>query len=309
MNINLSEIKKVITHDNCADGLASAIICREAIPGVEVVFCQYGTAAYDNLRPEPGVLFVDFSPKLEHAQAWVDAGAYILDHHKGAEDVVTLFGERGLFDNERCGAMLAFDEMCYRQKISERSSPTDADWRLMRFAHLADVRDRWQTDSPDWDEANAQHRVMMAVDRDVWLESGRFPSREELAFGELMAQTERKRAERIVATEMEAATIAGLRVGVCSAGGALSSAIGEAGRQAGYDVTAVFFHKRDPDSGEKSIVYSLRSNERFDVAEFAKHHGGGGHARAAGFSWTLKHDPWAWLLLLIHNHINGLTES
>jgi len=119
MNIDhMKNIKKLICHGpNCADGKASALILHDALPEAEIVFCNYGTPEYKALTPEPGVLFCDFSPYVEReqgpkdppmtaygralAQAWVDAGTIVLDHHKGCADLVALFGDRGVFADEK----------------------------------------------------------------------------------------------------------------------------------------------------------------------------------------------------------------
>lgn len=316
MKIDTSAIRKVITHDNCADGLASAIVCRAAMPGVEVEFCQYGTSHWRELAPEPGVLFVDFSPPRETAQAWADAGAYVLDHHEHAKDVVELFGERGLFDNERCGALLAFEEVYAPEKRSglyesgvHESAAARTEWNmLLHLATLADVRDRWQRNNALWDEANAMNRALMAVHRDVWMESGTIPTGPVREFGALMSATERKNAEEVVSSSLETTDVDGFRIGVCSASAQLSSMIGEVAREQGYDLTACFFFTRDKDTGAKSVVYSMRSSDRFDCGAFAKSMGGGGHARAAGFSapcGQLKDmDPWGALMVLARRFIS-----
>jgi len=283
--MKLEGIKKVITHDNCADGLVAAIICKRELPDAEIEFCQYGTDRHRTMAPVPGVLFIDFTPHPDTAQAWADAGACVLDHHEHAKDIVALFGDRGLFDNNRSGALLAFDEVL------------DADdSQLEELAELADIRDRWQKQSPRWNVAQSLNRVLMSVHRDEWL-CGALPTSEMLVYGEMMARKEVQSARDIVEHDMETRQIGKLKVGVCSAAVSLSSAIGDAGREAGYDLTSVFFHTRDPDSGEKSVVYSMRSSERFDCGAFAKSMGGGGHAKAAGFSTqSAPHDPWEFFI-------------
>lgn len=42
----------------------------------------------------------------------------------------------------------------------------------------------------------------------------------------------------------------------------------------------------------KSLVVSLRSNGKVDVSKLAAKFGGGGHKKAAGFTWTKKGFPW-----------------
>ena len=45
---------------------------------------------------------------------------------------------------------------------------------------------------------------------------------------------------------------------------------------------AVFYYEYEPDV----YKFSLRSNEKVDVSKIALTHGGGGHIRAAGFSFA-----------------------
>ena len=134
MNVEiLRGIKKLVTHAGaagpCPDGVASALIIKDALPDVEVVFARYGSPEYEGLVPEHGVIFCDIVPYAERskeaphalterglaqARAWV--GAVVLDHHKGVADLVAMFGERGVYaDAEKglgvSGAVLAFREV------------------------------------------------------------------------------------------------------------------------------------------------------------------------------------------------------
>jgi len=85
--IDCSKVTKLITHDSCADGLASAMIVKDALPAVEVVFAQYGTPSLEELEPSPGLLFCDLTPPRARAQAFADAGAICADcRRKGSEE-------------------------------------------------------------------------------------------------------------------------------------------------------------------------------------------------------------------------------
>ncbi len=131
MNLDqLKAVKTIITHDNCGDGLMSAILLKDAYSQVgltpDIKFVQYGTETYRRLEPGPNQLFCDFSPFIpdievagqkvpdpEKLKPWVDSGALILDHHKGAKLAVKGFGENGIFADETAepgvaGAVLAF---------------------------------------------------------------------------------------------------------------------------------------------------------------------------------------------------------
>src|SRR5580692_9774768 len=101
----LAGVDTIIVHDNCSDGLASAMILKDALqqagrrPKIpEIRFIQHGTAACRSLEPSPNVLFCDFVPPIRTVkivgdgietfkidpeaqpilQRWVDAGTLVL---------------------------------------------------------------------------------------------------------------------------------------------------------------------------------------------------------------------------------------
>lgn len=132
-NDTLDSIKTIVVHDNCPDGLASAILLHDVLYDAEIKFVQYGTDAYKALTPAPGVLYCDFSPPIRtkkvvadgaetyvideedraKLQEFVAAGTLVLDHHKTAKPIVEAFGDNGRFGDEVsepgvCGALLAY---------------------------------------------------------------------------------------------------------------------------------------------------------------------------------------------------------
>lgn len=46
----LRTIKTIISHETCADGLASAMILKAALPEVKVRFVKYNSEEHENLR-------------------------------------------------------------------------------------------------------------------------------------------------------------------------------------------------------------------------------------------------------------------
>ena len=55
----LNEVSRIVSHKNCPDGIASAMICHNALPFSGVEFVTYGEESYENLAALPGMLFVD----------------------------------------------------------------------------------------------------------------------------------------------------------------------------------------------------------------------------------------------------------
>ena len=160
----LRSLRILLTHgypDNpCPDGLASALIVRDALPLIEVRFLVHGTRELEELVPEPGMLFCDIVPPAARAAEFVAAGAIVLDHHVAARSVVEMFGELGVYA-DACsepgvsGAVLAFREIWLPVKNAEvahlrrgvpwqdilQAQHLDARNRISRFAMLTGIRD------------------------------------------------------------------------------------------------------------------------------------------------------------------------
>lgn len=186
----LKSITRLCTHASCPDGVASALIVKDALPNVRVSFMAYGTEEHRMLEPAPGVLFCDFTPwlpKLTDPRAqivcedgrtasitdkgvlalredliakWREAGVLILDHHPTARDIVEAFGDNGVFglnEKNECGAWLAYEHVWLPL---EKATPVEqTKWSRIAvedFARLAAIRDTWKKDSPDWQRACAQ---------------------------------------------------------------------------------------------------------------------------------------------------------
>lgn len=96
----LRAVHTIVTHANCPDGIASAILLHDVLPEAKIVFVQHQTLEHKSLPVSEGVLFVDFAPHETQAQQFVEAGAMILDHHKTARAIVEAFGDNGRFGDE-----------------------------------------------------------------------------------------------------------------------------------------------------------------------------------------------------------------
>lgn len=283
MKIDLSTIQTIVTHDSCADGLASALILRAAIPRAEVLFVQHGTRDLAELRATPGLLFCDITPPAARVREFVDAGAVVLDHHATARDVVAAFGEHGVFADEKTepgvsGALLAYREVWAANRVAAPS--------LEDFARLAGIRDTWQRSDPRWGEACAQQAALLFWPRATWLAAPSYDWESLAAIGPTLIA---KRDESVAWAIKRAAQFeVGGRRGVIFEGLSLTSDAAEALHG---DVDLVVGFGFDVEDGREKVIYSLRSHTDFDCAAFAKARGGGGHRQAAGFSVALwEHD-------------------
>lgn len=291
----IDKVTHIVSHRNCPDGIASALICAAALPHAKVSFVMYGEEEYElHALPKDFIrdgdpygtsgevqLWVDIVPPAKRAQAFAETErCIVLDHHKGAKDIVALFGERGRFADETVdigisGALLAYEHVYGR---SFRDNPPG----IRDFARLTGIRDTWQTQSPDWDRACAQaeYLTLMGFDalacdpRSVWNYNERF------TVGAALVRKTRDAARDMARSAYHAGPFA-------FANTRYSSDFAEALRDMSdpSQVAVGFSYVGQPD-GTMQIVYSLRTigDGSFDVARLSKYAGGGGHTKAAGFS-------------------------
>lgn len=295
----LANIRTIIVHDECSDGMASAILLHDALPNAEVRFVQYATEAHRSLVASAGMLFCDFSPPRERAAEFVTAGAIVLDHHGTARDIVASFGSRGVFGDEEhepgvSGAVLALRHVWDPIHAESPHHPF-----AERFATLAGIRDTWQTANANWQAACAQHQALLAFSNQEWI---------QLSFDEIAQQWDsrfawlgrvlvRKNKEQVERALAGAFHFENQRLRVLAFDGiALTSDAAEAARDRADLVIGFGF---EGVGGLTIMRVSLRSNNDFDVAAIASRYGGGGHRRAAGFALPLgPADPQPFVLIM-----------
>lgn len=307
------KIKRIVTHDHCPDGTASALILVTALSHMrpEVTFLQHGTDAYENLAVEEGMIFCDISPPAARAQEFVEAGAIVLDHHVTAKAVVELFGARGVYREGPgiSGATLAYDEI-YLGMASRRHWITDP---MDQFAFLAGIRDTWQTSDPQWQEACDQAALLLFFPNRWWLEqtdvtSGRvrgadhlfFPWEDEpfdlLEVGKVARQNHLDKVSQACDEAYRFTTARGTRVVVIAS----TSLTSDAAELLGDKADLVIGFRYMVENGKTKIVFSTRSHSSFDCAGFCKSNGGGGHRAAAGCAAMPIGTPYQQIHLMIH---------
>jgi len=288
----LREVTTIISHANCPDGVASAMVILDALRGdrrsggaaADVQFMQYGSPELAALAPAPGMLFVDFSPPADVAPAFVEAGAIVLDHHKTARAVVESFGALGVFaDEERepgvSGAVLAFREVWL---------PLSGSWgtwrclQVARFAGLAGVRDTWCTKDPAWPEACAQAEALRFWPASRWLDADVAQWRSLAEIGQVLVDKHATRVADAISEGFWFTSERGLVVAVLAGVDVTSDAAEKLGGDADL-VMGFRYAGKSAKDGAPAAIWSCRSRGDFDVAAFAKYFGGGGHTHAAGF--------------------------
>ena len=280
----LKAAKIIVTHVNCPDGMASALILNDALPDAEVRFVGYGQPEREAMKAEPGMLFCDMTPPEARVKEFVDAGAIVLDHHVSSKHVVEAFGEDGFYVDipGASGATLAMSAW----KQITTCEPLS---RMNDFAILAGIRDTWQRDSKHWKTACEQAAALTALPFDTflrilqmkgWIELDRF-------IGQIGRGLYAKKMEAVkrAAGKLFFRYAAGHVIAYTS-GTALTSDLAELldEQNCSPDIVVGVSFEGDPEGEGVRLNYSLRSHNGFDCAAFAKAQGGGGHKAAAGFT-------------------------
>jgi hypothetical protein len=302
---SLLAVRRIITHEGCADGVASAIILHDALPQARIEFVQYNTPAHRDLRAEPGMLFCDMTPPAARVQEFVDAGAIVLDHHKGALEIVAAFGERGVFADEVTepgvsGATLAFREVWMRllhgYRYTQRSD------LLGHTATLAGIRDTWQRSDPRWREACAQAAALRFWPSEMLVGAPIDTLASRLEIGETLLARDEHRDERTIA-EAYRFEVNGVRV--IAFEGTHTSDIAE---RLESEIDLVLGWHYHVDAGRCRMIVSCRSCGRVSALALAKANGGGGHERAAGFKIDARDhaSPYLTLRQLVEEHVGAM---
>jgi len=303
----LKAIKTVVTHENCPDGMASAILLHDVLPDAKIVFMQYQTEAHKTQVAEPGMLFADFSPHEGRVKDFVAAGALVLDHHKFARPIVDAFEGNGVFADEVtqpgvCGAVLAFRHVWQPLKSAQydlnRFDRIDDEngikgeydalvHRADTFATLAGVRDTWQNKHPDWRKACIQAEMLRFYPPDNWLSvfnPFRYENNswwaERMKLGELLVEKHERSVKKSIEKSYRYTTPYGTRVVILNSLHTTSDAAEALDSEA--DLVAGFSFEIE--NGTPKVIFSTRSRGNFDCGAFCKAHGGGGHTKAAGFN-------------------------
>jgi oligoribonuclease NrnB/cAMP/cGMP phosphodiesterase (DHH superfamily) len=297
MDVSLfKDVKRIITHGGCPDGMGSAVMLHCVFSDIEPEFYHHKQPEYLNLVPEEGMLFCDIIPPEHRAEEFVPYNPVVLDHHKGVEHIVAMYGERGVFADEKkepgvSGTTLAFREI-FAPSINERGNE-GALRKASEFARLAGIRDTWQKKDPDWEKACHQaamltfypweHFSSNSYSEIFGLSYEAFP--DEMKVGENIYAKRMRDAKKCLNNSVVFRSN-GYKVAVFNDPDKLCSDVAEMHRQNHTaDVIAGFYYVDDGEG--TNIIYSMRCNQLFNVQEMASALGGGGHTKAAGFSITM----------------------
>lgn len=298
-------MRYIISHKNngtCADGLVSAMILRLLYPEAKTLFLQYGTPELDNLPAEPGMIFCDISPPISRAAEFLNVGAIVLDHHKTAEPVASLFAEhgQGRFADEKrdpgvSGARLALEHLNQEDRhFLDRLGCREV---VTRFAHTVGIWDTWQTTDLHWSASCDLTAALRGWPQEKWLAAspGEWDRMAELGpvlESRHLADVRQSIADGVRCTVTfweKSKEDRELRLVLFQGNSPVTSTAAEVlGHSADLVVGFGHFWQND----RPMVKYSLRSHSGFDVSAFAKLRGGGGHTASAAYAAVAKKDPY-----------------
>lgn len=266
-------IKRIISHKDCADGVASALIINTVCPNASIEFMQYNTKDHIEMVIEPNMIFCDFSPHASKIQECIDNECIVLDHHRTQESIVKQF-KYGFFGDEKkdpgiSGAMLAYNEIY---------SPIIKDKLVQKIAQIIGIRDTWQKDNIMWTDACKLSLVMKFVPYNILF--GLNPSsllNDYKWLGDSLYSKQINDANYCLDNSYRFISNKGTKVIVFESVEATSDACEI---DASKSDLIVGFHYN---LKEGKIIYSTRSRGIFDCGKMCKSFGGGGHTNAAGF--------------------------
>lgn len=313
-DIDLSRITRIVTHENCADGTASAMILHALLPDLSIDFINY--VDRDELPVGP-YLFCDMTPSKARAEAFFNAGAVVLDHHSGAMDVTGpfAFAGQGFYATGPgiSGATMALELAQSRGMFTgDVVGKRYLDAGAIKLARRAAIYDTFVTDSPEWVEACNQAAAMQFYGPERLL-SQTYLSPHQLEVGEFHLKNICTYAESIVDNGLYVmGTIA-----IFNDAGLYKcvNEVAEIARQKRPEIELMVgyrYIRRDLfNLQEMGISVSLRSKkDGVDCIKIAQSNGGNGHPSAAGFViWgTEKLAPKSIITVAIHRSgdLNGI---
>lgn len=275
----------VIYHAGCWDGFCAAWLLWKRFPNAEFVPANYGDDPPDCTRKH--VYIVDFSyPRAVLEELYAkSASLIVLDHHKTAESEL-----RGLpycvFDSSKSGARLTHEYI--DSKIDGvNGMGTRPHW----LVSYTEDRDLWRWELADSRAINAALRSY-PLDFDVWNEIAKAETDELVVEGKAILRSQQQQVDAkveqshiVTVPRPEGVDVWWSRWKVANATSLMSETAQALAVETGVGCCWFEF----PDGGR---LYSLRGlkESSVDVSVIAKHFGGGGHAKAAGFK-SDRH-PW-----------------
>lgn len=278
----LKSVKKIIVHKFCHDGTSSAMIIKDVLHNVEVFFASHKDKEYLELKAQEGLLFCDIAPPPGREREFLRVKSIVLDHHEKSKDAVLKFEHNGLgvygeMDKGESGATLAYRHVWLPLKEEALSQQCDVE----KLARLAGIRDTWQKDSDEWEDALLQTEALAFYPTEHFLHPNH-PAKvtvKELEIAEIIRERYKSTIQRVT----DSAFILywnEIKIGIIPGHRTISDVAEELRKK---DVPIIFaFTFKLSEFGTPCFSASIRSDGSFDCNKFAGNWDGGGHVKAAG---------------------------
>lgn len=320
-NMEISKLKKVtkvVVHANCPDGMASAIILKDALElsTEQIVFVSHTSEEYKEMPAEPGLLFCDCTPPQHRTKEFVDVGAIVLDHHEYSKDAIYEFGENGVFADKKTepnvsGAYLAYREVWVPLKENQSYSYRNF---VKTFAITAGIRDNWQQDNPWWIDSCEQAEILMFFTKEFWMSQSldylcdNWVDKFEL-LGQTLVEKGKDKTKSIAEKRWVYRTESGLLIAIIPTRN-ISDATDLVEDEC--DVVIGFSYTKNKPGCFPGLILSLRSfDDSFDCGKFCKFYGGGGHLNSAGCEFETIEDspnPYTFICNKFEEYLNVKSE-
>lgn len=282
----MSQPKNIlVTHGNCPDGAAAAVILSKARPDLEVVFGQHTQINDQILKAgqalaDGGSLYLadicGDPPVIHNLQELFKergSGLYIYEHHQSRSYLSELQQPKDLrgeivFDLRRCGSKILFDAL-------SANHPELSVYR--EFVDLTNDRDLWLNRDPRSVHLVKLHNIL--GDAGYIARFKENPSvvltEKESIILEYQSRKDQEKIDKLLEKIEVKVDDIGLRYGVVFGEGDSSEMLHQAIEK--NDLEYAIHINLNSKKG------SIRSRGNFDCAAFAEKRGGGGHKAASGF--------------------------
>lgn len=267
--------KQLNFHAGCPDGIIARNILVQTLRNTDLQLVPRRPGVKDSIV-HPAI-FVDMSPSEDQFLEVLQQGGVIMDHHVTVKHLFDkhseafpdqlLWGENALAQSGAVLAYMACDDLV-------RNSTGNPGRAMLRAAHLVGLGDTWQKDHEDFELARAFANLVDLVGNDY---EGLY---EETELAEKLWASKKKAfvrsAEKAIWRDVLDKRVAFVNT-------LKTSDVAELLRAKGANIIVGYGEMFDPDRQVEWIAFSMRSDETWDCAAFAKKYGGGGHVPAAGF--------------------------
>lgn len=280
-------IVRIVSHKDCSDGIASAILLQECFPEADVVFYQHGE---DEPLPMEGTIFCDLAPH-QNIDEHIKCGSLVLDHHATNKENVLKFQNLGLgvFGNEDSNSMESGGYMAWKYVHSVMFPNHHYYYRVMEFAQLVGIRDLGLKSNDRWDSASDCSCGLIFFGNDYFLDTMRKdPNRfwdEEFPRLHEIGRIDRMRRLKKVDDALGRALYFeenGIKVCVTEGTQVTTDGMMNLERTGKADVLIGFASILNQQTHKPELLLSCRSNGKISVKELCTKFNGGGHEQAAG---------------------------